>query len=122
MDNISMNDIIESLIKERMKRELDNMRDEAKDDYNELQKVLQAEEESHIDTKQEEFNKQLKNEEKKTWSKLSKEVKDQLIHDYALSHDLNADDIVQQFHKHKIKVKDITYDRINEQITNININ
>ena len=117
-----MNDIIESLIKERMKRESDNMRDEAKDDYNELQKVLQAEEESHIDTKQEEFNKQLKNEEKKPWSKLSKEVKDQLIHDYALSHDLNADDIVKQFHKHKIKVKYITYDRIKEQITNININ
>ena len=89
MDSINFNQIINSLIDERMEKE-------------------------------KEFEKKLKELEKKTWSKLTKEEKERILDNYIKEHNItNGDELKTKINKRKIRVKDIEYDRVNEKIISI---
>lgn len=121
METITFNNIISSLIDERLERESRNIRDDAKDDYEKLKEIIDKEKIPIVDTKQEEFEKKIREEEKKPWSKLTKEIKNKLIEEYAKEKDIDCEELKMKINKRKIKAKDIEYDRVNEKIINVNI-
>lgn len=118
MDSINFNQIINSLIDERMEKEKDNIQDP--EYYEKLKNVIEDEKKASIDNKQNEFEKKLKELEKKTWSKLTKEEKERILDNYIKEHNItNGDDLKMKINKRKIRVKDIEYDRVNERIISI---
>ena len=118
MDSINFNQIVNSLIDERMEKEKDNIQDP--EYYEKLKNVIEDEKKALIDNKQNEFEKKLKELEKKTWSKLTKEEKERILDNYIKEHNItNGDDLKMKINKRKIRVKDIEYDRINERIISI---
>lgn len=119
MDSISFNQIINSLIDERMIKEQDNIQDQ--EYYDKLKNVIEDEKKALVDNKQNEFEKKLKELEKKTWSKLTKEEKERILDNYIKEHNItNGDELKTKINKRKIRVKDIEYDRVNEKIISIN--
>ena len=118
MDSINFNQIINSLIDERMEKEKDNIQDS--EYYEKLKNVIEDEKKALVDNKQNEFEKKLKELEKKTWSKLSKEEKERILDNYIKEHNItNGDELKTKINKRKIRVKDIEYDRVNEKIISI---
>ena len=118
MDSINFNQIINSLIDERMEKEKDNIQDS--EYYEKLKNVIEDEKKALVDNKQNEFEKKLKELEKKTWSKLTKEEKERILDNYIKEHNItNGDELKMKINKRKIRVKDIEYDRINEKIISI---
>lgn len=118
MDSINFNQIINSLIDERMEKEKDNIQDP--EYYEKLKNVIEDEKKALIDNKQNEFEKKLKELEKKTWSKLTKEEKERILDNYIKEHNItNGDELKTKINKRKIRVKDIEYDRVNEKIISI---
>lgn len=118
MDSINFNQIINSLIDERMEKEKDNIQDS--EYYEKLKNVIEDEKKASIDNKQNEFEKKLKELEKKTWSKLTKEEKERILDNYIKEHNItNGDELKMKINKRKIRVKDIEYDRVNERIISI---
>ena len=118
MDSINFNQIINSLIDERMEKEKDNIQDS--EYYEKLKNVIEDEKKALVDNKQNEFEKKLKELEKKTWSKLTKEEKERILDNYIKEHNItNGDDLKMKINKRKIRVKDIEYDRVNERIISI---
>lgn len=118
MDSINFNQIVNSLIDERMEKEKDNIQDP--EYYEKLKNVIEDEKKASIDNKQNEFEKKLKELEKKTWSKLTKEEKERILDNYIKEHNItNGDDLKMKINKRKIRVKDIEYDRVNERIISI---
>lgn len=118
MDSISFNQIINSLIDERMIKEQDNIQD--LEYYDKLKNVIEDEKKALVDNKQNEFEKKLKELEKKTWSKLTKEEKERILDNYIKEHNItNGDELKTKINKRKIRVKDIEYDRVNEKIISI---
>ena len=118
MDSINFNQIINSLIDERMEKEKDNIQDS--EYYEKLKNVIEDEKKALIDNKQNEFEKKLKELEKKTWSKLTKEEKERILDNYIKEHNItNGDELKMKINKRKIRVKDIEYDRVNERIISI---
>lgn len=118
MDSINFNQIINSLIDERMEKEKDNIQDP--EYYEKLKNVIEDEKKALIDNKQNEFEKKLKELEKKTWSKLTKEEKERILDNYIKEHNItNGDELKMKINKRKIRVKDIEYDRVNERIISI---
>lgn len=118
MDSINFNQIINSLIDERMEKEKDNIQDP--EYYEKLKNVIEDEKKASIDNKQNEFEKKLKELEKKTWSKLTKEEKERILDNYIKEHNItNGDELKMKINKRKIRVKDIEYDRVNERIISI---
>lgn len=118
MDSINFNQIINSLIDERMEKEKDNIQDS--EYYEKLKNVIEDEKKALVDNKQNEFEKKLKELEKKTWSKLTKEEKERILDNYIKEHNItNGDDLKMKINKRKIRVKDIEYDRVNEKIISI---
>lgn len=118
MDSINFNQIINSLIDERMEKEKDNIQD--LEYYEKLKNVIEDEKKALIDNKQNEFEKKLKELEKKTWSKLTKEEKERILDNYIKEHNItNGDELKMKINKRKIRVKDIEYDRVNERIISI---
>ena len=118
MDSINFNQIINSLIDERMEKEKDNIQDS--EYYEKLKNVIEDEKKALIDNKQNEFEKKLKELEKKTWSKLTKEEKERILDNYIKEHNItNGDELKTKINKRKIRVKDIEYDRVNEKIISI---
>ena len=119
MDSINFNQIINSLIDERMEKEKDNIQDP--EYYEKLKNVIEDEKKALVDNKQNEFEKKLKELEKKTWSKLTKEEKERILDNYIKEHNItNGDELKTKINKRKIRVKDIEYDRVNEKIISIN--
>ena len=118
MDSINFNQIINSLIDERMEKEKDNIQDP--EYYEKLKNVIEDEKKALVDNKQNEFEKKLKELEKKTWSKLTKEEKERILDNYIKEHNItNGDELKTKINKRKIRVKDIEYDRVNEKIISI---
>ena len=118
MDSINFNQIINSLIDERMEKEKDNIQDP--EYYEKLKNVIEDEKKALVDNKQNEFEKKLKELEKKTWSKLTKEEKERILNNYIKEHNItNGDELKTKINKRKIRVKDIEYDRVNERIISI---
>ena len=118
MDSINFNQIINSLIDERMEKEKDNIQDS--EYYEKLKNVIEDEKKALVDNKQNEFEKKLKELEKKTWSKLTKEEKERILDNYIKEHNItNGDELKTKINKRKIRVKDIEYDRVNETIISI---
>lgn len=118
MDSINFNQIVNSLIDERMEKEKDNIQDP--EYYEKLKNVIEDEKKALIDNKQNEFEKKLKELEKKTWSKLTKEEKERILDNYIKEHNItNGDELKTKINKRKIRVKDIEYDRVNERIISI---
>ena len=118
MDSINFNQIINSLIDERMEKEKDNIQDS--EYYEKLKNVIEDEKKALVDNKQNEFEKKLKELEKKTWSKLTKEEKERILDNYIKEHNItNGDELKTKISKRKIRVKDIEYDRVNEKIISI---
>ncbi len=118
MDSINFNQIVNSLIDERMEKEKDNIQDP--EYYEKLKNVIEDEKKALIDNKQNEFEKKLKELEKKTWSKLTKEEKERILDNYIKEHNItNGDELKAKISKRKIRVKDIEYDRVNEKIISI---
>ena len=118
MDSINFNQIINSLIDERMEKEKDNIQDP--EYYEKLKNVIEDEKKALVDNKQNEFEKKLKELEKKTWSKLTKEEKERILDNYIKEHNItNGDELKAKINKRKIRVKDIEYDRVNEKIISI---
>ena len=118
MDSINFNQIINSLIDERMEKEKDNIQDS--EYYEKLKNVIEDEKKALVDNKQNEFEKKLKELEKKTWSKLTKEEKERILDNYIKEHNItNGDELKTKINKRKIRVKDIEYDRVNERIISI---
>ena len=118
MDSISFNQIINSLIDERMIKEQDNIQDQ--EYYDKLKNVIEDEKKALVDNKQNEFEKKLKELEKKTWSKLTKEEKERILDNYIKEHNItNGDQLKAKINKRKIRVKNIEYDRVNEKIISI---
>lgn len=118
MDSINFNQIINSLIDERMEKEKDNVQDS--EYYEKLKNVIEDEKKALVDNKQNEFEKKLKELEKKTWSKLTKEEKERILDNYIKEHNItNGDELKTKINKRKIRVKDIEYDRVNEKIISI---
>lgn len=118
MDSISFNQIINSLIDERMIKEQDNIQD--LEYYDKLKNVIEDEKKALVDNKQNEFEKKLKELEKKTWSKLTKEEKERILDNYIKEHNItNGDELKTKINKRKIRVKDIEYDKVNEKIISI---
>lgn len=118
MDSISFNQIINSLIDERMIKEQDNIQDQ--EYYDKLKNVIEDEKKALVDNKQNEFEKKLKELEKKTWSKLTKEEKERILDNYIKEHNItNGDELKTKINKRKIRVKNIEYDRVNEKIISI---
>lgn len=118
MDSINFNQIINSLIDERMEKEKDNIQDP--EYYEKLKNVIEDEKKALVDNKQNEFEKKLKELEKKTWSKLTKEEKERILDNYIKEHNItNGDELKAKISKRKIRVKDIEYDRVNERIISI---
>ena len=118
MDSINFNQIINSLIDERMEKEKDNIQDP--EYYEKLKNVIEDEKKALVDNKQNEFEKKLKELEKKTWSKLTKEEKERILDNYIKEHNItNGDELKAKISKRKIRVKDIEYDRVNEKIISI---
>ena len=118
MDSINFNQIINSLIDERMEKEKDNIQDS--EYYEKLKNVIEDEKKALVDNKQNEFEKKLKELEKKTWSKLTKEEKERILDNYIKEHNItNGDELKAKISKRKIRVKDIEYDRVNEKIISI---
>ena len=118
MDSISFNQIINSLIDERMIKEQDNIQDQ--EYYDKLKEVIEDEKKALVDNKQNEFEKKLKELEKKTWSKLTKEEKERILDNYIKEHNItNGNELKAKINKRKIRVKDIEYDRVNEKIISI---
>lgn len=118
MDSINFNQIINSLIDERMEKEKDNIQDP--EYYEKLKNVIEDEKKALVDNKQNEFEKKLKELEKKTWSKLTKEEKERILDNYIKEHNItNGDELKTKINKRKIRVKDIEYDRVNERIISI---
>ena len=118
MDPINFNQIINSLIDERMEKEKDNIQDS--EYYEKLKNVIEDEKKALVDNKQNEFEKKLKELEKKTWSKLTKEEKERILDNYIKEHNItNGDELKTKINKRKIRVKDIEYDRVNEKIISI---
>ena len=118
MDSINFNQIINSLIDERMEKEKDNIQDP--EYYEKLKNVIKDEKKALVDNKQNEFEKKLKELEKKTWSKLTKEEKERILDNYIKEHNItNGDELKTKINKRKIRVKDIEYDRVNEKIISI---
>ena len=118
MDSINFNQIVNSLIDERMAKEKDNIQDP--EYYEKLKNVIEDEKKALIDNKQNEFEKKLKELEKKTWSKLTKEEKERILDNYIKEHNItNGDELKTKINKRKIRVKDIEYDRVNERIISI---
>lgn len=118
MDSINFNQIINSLIDERMIKEQDNIQDQ--EYYDKLKNVIEDEKKALVDNKQNEFEKKLKELEKKTWSKLTKEEKERILDNYIKEHNItNGDELKTKINKRKIRVKDIEYDRVNEKIISI---
>lgn len=118
MDSINFNQIINSLIDQRMEKEKDNIQD--LEYYDKLKNVIEDEKKALVDNKQNEFEKRLKELEKKTWSKLTKEEKERILDNYIKEHNItNGDELKTKINKRKIRVKDIEYDRVNEKIISI---
>ena len=118
MDSINFNQIVNSLIDERMEKEKDNIQDP--EYYEKLKNVIEDEKKALVDNKQNEFEKKLKELEKKTWSKLTKEEKERILDNYIKEHNItNGDELKTKINKRKIRVKDIEYDRVNEKIISI---
>ena len=118
MDSINFNQIVNSLIDERMEKEKDNIKDS--EYYEKLKNVIEDEKKALVDNKQNEFEKKLKELEKKTWSKLTKEEKERILDNYIKEHNItNGDELKTKINKRKIRVKDIEYDRVNEKIISI---
>ena len=118
MDSINFNQIINSLIDERMEKEKDNIQDS--EYYEKLKNVIEDEKKALVDNKQNEFEKKLKELEKKTWSKLTKEEKERILDNYIKEHNItNGDELKTKINKRKIRVKDIEYDRVIEKIISI---
>ena len=118
MDSINFNQIVNSLIDERMEKEKDNIQDS--EYYEKLKNVIEDEKKALVDNKQNEFEKKLKELEKKTWSKLTKEEKERILDNYIKEHNItNGDELKAKISKRKIRVKDIEYDRVNEMIISI---
>ena len=118
MESINFNQIVNSLIDERMEKEKDNIQDS--EYYEKLKNVIEDEKKALVDNKQNEFEKKLKELEKKTWSKLTKEEKERILNNYIKEHNItNGDDLKMKINKRKIRVKDIEYDRVNEKIISI---
>ena len=118
MDSINFNQIVNSLIDERMEKEKDNIQDP--EYYEKLKNVIEDEKKALVDNKQNEFEKKLKELEKKTWSKLTKEEKERILDNYIKEHNItNGDELKAKISKRKIRVKDIEYDRVNEKIISI---
>ena len=118
MDSINFNQIINSLIDERMEKEKDNIQDS--EYYEKLKNVIEDEKKALVDNKKNEFEKKLKELEKKTWSKLTKEEKERILDNYIKEHNItNGDELKTKINKRKIRVKDIEYDRVNERIISI---
>ena len=118
MNSINFNQIINSLIDERMEKEKDNIQDS--EYYEKLKNVIEDEKKALVDNKQNEFEKKLKELEKKTWSKLTKEEKERILDNYIKEHNItNGDELKTKINKRKIRVKDIEYDRVNERIISI---
>ena len=118
MDSINFNQIINSLIDERIEKEKDNIQDS--EYYEKLKNVIEDEKKALVDNKQNEFEKKLKELEKKTWSKLTKEEKERILDNYIKEHNItNGDELKTKINKRKIRVKDIEYDRVNERIISI---
>ena len=118
MDSINFNQIVNSLIDERMEKEKDNIQDP--EYYEKLKNVIEDEKKALVDNKQNEFEKKLKELEKKTWSKLTKEEKERILDNYIKEHNItNGDELKAKINKRKIRVKDIEYDRVNEKIISI---
>ena len=118
MDSINFNQIVNSLIDERMEKEKDNIQDS--EYYEKLKNVIEDEKKALVDNKQNEFEKKLKELEKKTWSKLTKEEKERILDNYIKEHNItNGDELKTKINKRKIRVKDIEYDRVNERIISI---
>lgn len=118
MDSISFNQIINSLVDQRIIKEQENIQDQ--EYYDKLREVIENEKKASVDNKQNEFEKKLKELEKKTWSKLTKEEKERILDNYIKEHNItNGDELKAKINKRKIRVKDIEYDRVNEKIISI---
>lgn len=118
MDSISFNQIINSLVDQRIIKEQENIQDQ--EYYDKLKEVIENEKKASVDNKQNEFEKKLKELEKKTWSKLTKEEKERILDNYIREHNItNGDQLKAKINKRKIRVKDIEYDRVNEKIISI---
>lgn len=118
MDSISFNQIINSLVDQRIIKEQENIQDQ--EYYDKLKEVIENEKKASVDNKQNEFEKKLKELEKKTWSKLTKEEKERILDNYIKEHNItNGEELKAKINKRKIRVKDIEYDRVNEKIISI---
>ena len=118
MDSISFNQIINSLVDQRIIKEQENIQDQ--EYYDKLKEVIENEKKASVDNKQNEFEKKLKELEKKTWSKLTKEEKERILDNYIKEHNItNGAELKAKINKRKIRVKDIEYDRVNEKIISI---
>ena len=116
MDTL-FNDIISELIDERIEKEKENTRPEAKEHLDKLIEVISQEKIPMVDTKQEQFNQMIKNEQKPTWGKLTKKDKERIIDAYIDENSIeNGSELKERIMKRKIKVKNIEYDRVNEKI------
>lgn len=116
MDTL-FNDIVNQLVDERIEREKANTREEAKEHLNKLIEVIEKEKIPIVDTKQEQFKQMIKDEQKKTWSKLTKGEKEKIIDIYIEENSIsNGVELKERIMKRKIKVKNIEYDRIKERI------
>lgn len=118
MDSISFNQIINSIVDQRIIKEQENIQDQ--EYYDKLKEVIENEKKASVDNKQNEFEKKLKELEKKTWSKLTKEEKERILDNYIKEHNItNGAELKTKINKRKIRVKDIEYDRVNEKIISI---
>ena len=118
MNSISFNQIINSLVDQRIIKEQENIQDQ--EYYDKLREVIENEKKASVDNKQNEFEKKLKELEKKTWSKLTKEEKERILDNYIKEHNItNGAELKTKINKRKIRVKDIEYDRVNEKIISI---
>lgn len=116
MDTL-FNDIVNQLVDERIEREKANTREEAKEHLNKLIEVIEKEKIPIVDTKQEQFKQMIKDEQKKTWSKLTKSEKEKIVDIYIEENSIsNGVELKERIMKRKIKVKNIEYDRIKERI------
>lgn len=132
--SIDLNDIITSLINERMKKEEENPNEKAINDYNKLKELLDKEKitneeqitheqklkeiQDKIEEKSKKKNKTTK-EVKKTWSKLSSTVKSRLIDEYFKKNNIKDKILKEQLLNKTINPRKIVYDKENEIIISI---
>lgn len=136
---IDLNNIISSLIDERMEKERENPNEKAKEDYNKLNEILENEKlidneqitheqklkeiQNKIEEKSKRKNKTLSptSPTKKTWSKLNDKIKEKLINEYMKEKNIKDKTFKDKVLNKSFNSRKIKYDKKNEKIININI-